>query len=152
MRALVLMGFGSVAIALLIGLYVGRSVVRPLRQLTNVATGMAAGRKDLPMPPPRKDEVGELSTAFDNMVRKRQRAEDELRRLRDELEVRVDDRVAELAKINVALRIENNERKRAEETLRESEEKFRQLADNITDVFWITSPDLKKSSLRQCRV
>ena len=33
-------------------------------------------------------------------------------------------------------------RKRAEETLRESEEKFHQLADNITDVFWITSPDL----------
>jgi PAS domain S-box-containing protein len=26
--------------------------------------------------------------------------------------------------------------------LRESEEKFRQLADNITDVFWMTSPDL----------
>ena len=27
--------------------------------------------------------------------------------------------------------------------MRESEEKFRQLADNITDVFWMTSPDLK---------
>ena len=27
------------------------------------------------------------------------------------------------------------------ETLRESEVRFRQLADNITDVFWITSPD-----------
>jgi PAS domain S-box-containing protein len=27
--------------------------------------------------------------------------------------------------------------------LRESEAKFRQLSDNITDVFWITSPDLK---------
>ena len=37
---------------------------------------------------------------------------------------------------------EITERKRMEESLRENEEKFRQLADNITDVFWMTSPDL----------
>ena len=35
------------------------------------------------------------------------------------------------------------ERKRTEEALRESEEKFLQLADNITDVFWIASTDRK---------
>ena len=34
-------------------------------------------------------------------------------------------------------------RKQLNESLRESEEKFRQLADNISDVFWISSPDLK---------
>jgi len=32
------------------------------------------------------------------------------------------------------------ERKRAEESLRESEQKFRQLAENINEVFWITDP------------
>jgi two-component system cell cycle sensor histidine kinase/response regulator CckA len=139
----ILVAFGSVVVALLIALYVGRSFVRPLQQLTNVATGFASGQTDLPVPPPRNDEIGELAKAFHNMVLKRQRAEDELRRLRDQLEVRVVERVAELAKVNEALREENTERKRAEETLRESEEKFRQLADNITDVFWVTSPDLK---------
>jgi PAS domain S-box-containing protein len=36
------------------------------------------------------------------------------------------------------------ERKRTEKSLHESEEKFRQLANNITDVFWMTSPDLKE--------
>jgi len=36
------------------------------------------------------------------------------------------------------------ERKRMEESLHESEEKFRQLANNITDVFWMTSHDLKE--------
>jgi PAS domain S-box-containing protein len=35
------------------------------------------------------------------------------------------------------------DRKLSEESLRQSEEKFRQLADNITDVFWITSLDLQ---------
>src|ERR1700679_903552 len=32
--------------------------------------------------------------------------------------------------------------KLTEQTLRESEKKFRQLADNITDVFWMTSHDI----------
>jgi PAS domain S-box-containing protein len=39
--------------------------------------------------------------------------------------------------------IDISERKRAEETLRESEARFRQIAETIHDVFWIGSPDLK---------
>ena len=35
-------------------------------------------------------------------------------------------------------------RKRAEEALQESEERFRQLAENIDDLFWIKSPDFKR--------
>ena len=36
------------------------------------------------------------------------------------------------------------ERKQAENALRESNEKFHQLADNITDAFWIRSPDMRE--------
>jgi PAS domain S-box-containing protein len=50
----------------------------------------------------------------------------------------------ERRKTNEALQAENAERKRAEATLRESDEKFHQLADNITDSFWIRSPDLRE--------
>jgi PAS domain S-box-containing protein len=35
-------------------------------------------------------------------------------------------------------------RKRADEALRESEERFRQLAETIRDLFWIKTPDLKR--------
>ena len=135
-RLVIWAGFASVALALLIAFYMARSIARPLEQLTTLATRFASGRTDLVMPQSRKDEIGELATAVHHMMQKRQRAE-------DELGLRVAERVAALAEANQALRTEITERKRGEETLRVSEEKFRQLADNITDVFWITSPDLK---------
>jgi PAS domain S-box-containing protein len=66
------------------------------------------------------------------------------RRKMKELEGMVAERTGELQQSNQALQAEIVEHKHAEETLRESEEKFRQLAENITDVFWMTSPDLQK--------
>jgi two-component system, cell cycle sensor histidine kinase and response regulator CckA len=137
-------GLACVLIGLLIALDLGRSIVKPLRQLTSVVTGLASGQTDLPMPPVRKNEIGELVIAFNNMVQKRLEAEEELRRLRDELEARVNRRTAELARANEALRTENAERKRVEIALRETDQRFHQLADNITDVFWMTSPDLSQ--------
>ncbi|MGD0206242.1 MAG: two-component regulator propeller domain-containing protein [Verrucomicrobiota bacterium] len=61
----------------------------------------------------------------------------QLQQTRALLESKVQERTSEL-------RNEIEERIRVEETLRESEEKFHQLAENITDVFWITSPDRQK--------
>jgi two-component system sensor histidine kinase/response regulator len=95
-RQVILAGLGSVAIALLLAYYMGRSIATPLQQLTKVATGFASGQTDLPMPPRRKDEIGELATAFDNMMQRRRRAQEDLRLLHDELEARVLDRTAEL--------------------------------------------------------
>jgi two-component system, cell cycle sensor histidine kinase and response regulator CckA len=61
-----------------------------------------------------------------------------------ELECRVADRTRELQQSNHGLQAEIVERTRTENTLRESDEKFHQLADNITDAFWIRSPDLSE--------
>jgi PAS domain S-box-containing protein len=41
--------------------------------------------------------------------------------------------------------VDITERKRAEEASRQSEEKFREVADNITDVFWMMSHDMNKT-------
>jgi len=65
------------------------------------------------------------------------RTEEMLREARQELEKRVEERTAELAKANEELRIKIAEQKRAEEGLRESEARFRQLAENIHEVFWM---------------
>ena len=39
------------------------------------------------------------------------------------------------------------EHKRAEEALRESEERFRQLTENISEVFWLSSPDFQAAAI-----
>lgn len=63
----------------------------------------------------------------------RRRAEEELRRARDELEDRVREATAELMAANEHLRLEVADRKRAEEALRESEEKYRALIERAND-------------------
>jgi PAS domain S-box-containing protein len=53
--------------------------------------------------------------------------------------------VIERTRAEQALQLKIQERKDdAEAALRDSDEKFRQLADNITDAFWIRSPDMRE--------
>lgn len=60
-------------------------------------------------------------------------AEHQLRQARDQLEVRVQERTAELARVNEGLRAEIRERHRAEAALRQSEEKYRELLESFRD-------------------
>lgn len=80
----------------------------------------------------------------------RRQAEEELQKAKDELEIRVEERTAELTITNEQLREEISERKRIEEALRNSEGEFRRLTqefhvllDAITDNIILLSPDLK---------
>lgn len=74
-------------------------------------------------------------------VFKQKRAEEELRKARSELEERVQARTSELAKANEALRAEVEERRRAMEAIRESEERFRAMADQAPVMIWMSGPD-----------
>lgn len=65
------------------------------------------------------------------------RHEDALRRARDELEKRVEQRTAELLRINEQLKEEILQRKRAEEELRQTEERYRTLVEDSFDGIFV---------------
>ena len=67
----------------------------------------------------------------------RKRAEELLKKTRDELEVRVKERTAELSEINSALKNEILERKKTEESLRKSYDLLNGLTEGTTDVVYV---------------
>ena len=88
-----------------ISLWVYKSVVRPIQKLEKGAQIIGSGNLDHEVGTTAEDEIGELSRAFDKMTQ-------DLKKTTTSI---------------VELNIEIDERKRAEEALRESESKYRQV-------------------------
>jgi PAS domain S-box-containing protein len=71
-----------------------------------------------------------------------------------DMEVKADTYELQGKRYTLAVMRDVTERKQAEEALRRSEERYRMLADNMTDLIWVMGPDLKytytsPSTLRQ---
>ncbi len=66
-EALVMAVLGSVAVALIIGLLLARTLTRPLKALTQAAQGITAGDLQQEVKLQSKDEIGQLAAAFNRM-------------------------------------------------------------------------------------
>lgn len=86
-----------------------------------------------------RDELLTLSqqvTELEELKAEHRRIVEQLQEARSELAIRVKVRTAEVTKANEDLQKEISERRRIEEALRESEERFRNVADNARDTIW----------------
>jgi signal transduction histidine kinase len=87
----------AVAVALLIGALLERTVTRPVARLSRAASAIAAGRYDELAPPePGRDELADLDRAFGRMAGEIRRRDEEIRGWNKELQTRVEERTAEL--------------------------------------------------------
>jgi len=79
-----------------------------------------------------------VSLALENarLFEEQKQVEEELRKARDELEARVQERTTDLIKANRALEIEVSERRQIENALRKSEERFKQVAQSSGAWIW----------------
>ncbi len=84
-------------------------------------------------------EKGATIIASDVTMQKH--AEAALARERGELEARIKERTAELELANASLKAEIERRAASENALRESEERYRALVENINDIAWETDRD-----------
>lgn len=123
----------SVLFAAVLAFSTSRAIARPIEAVTQVAQLVSSSSDfTLRVPVTTSDEIGLLSISFNNLIQtiatyiqklsqknqKLEQAEEALRIAHDQLESRVRERTAELAKTNQELLIEVIERKRAESQLR----------------------------------
>jgi PAS domain S-box-containing protein len=74
----------------------------------------------------------ECNVGFFTDITERKKTEEELQKARDELEIRVEQRTRDLARVNEELRKEINERKKAEEKLLIYQKQLRSLASELS--------------------
>ncbi|MFH2003015.1 MAG: response regulator, partial [Planctomycetota bacterium] len=148
---------GSLLLAMMIYFLVRKSL-RPLGDLSEATTRMAEGATSVRCSYNGRNELGELTRSFNLMAESLESREAELQKHHDNLTVMVDQRTAELAKVNQQLKADLLNRQKAEQrqqklnklrsTLLDScslEEKLQKITNGVVDLFeadfcriWIT--------------
>jgi PAS domain S-box-containing protein len=112
------------------------TITKPLARLNNASIEIGKGNFDAKVEISSKDEIGQLSVSFNKMVEDIKEYRDKLLAYSSELETKVAERTIELKNANERLQLELIERKRTEEELYKSEERYNLAVQATNDGIW----------------
>jgi PAS domain S-box-containing protein len=138
-------GIGAVLgfISVVVSLFFARTITKRIGTLARGAKEFAKGNFRYRIASESPDEIGQLADAYNQMAGARQKAENAIKKSHDELEMRVKERTKELEKANVQLIAEIAERQKIENALRQSEEEYRGLVENLDTAVVVHAPDTR---------
>lgn len=117
-RSTILLCLAALIVAIVLGILTSHWIVQPILHLSRAAKALSQGEWEQEVPVEREDEVGVLARAFQNMAEQLRASFGILEQRNEELEVRVQERTADIQAANEQLLIEIAERKRVEDALR----------------------------------
>ncbi|HEY9807372.1 MAG TPA: HAMP domain-containing sensor histidine kinase, partial [Candidatus Obscuribacterales bacterium] len=117
-RSTILLCLAALIAAIGLGILTSRWIVQPILRLSQAAQALSQGEWEQKVPVEREDEVGVLAQAFQNMAEQLRASFVSLEQRNEELEVRVQERTADIRAANEQLLLEIAERKRVEDALR----------------------------------
>ncbi|HKT11061.1 MAG TPA: ATP-binding protein [Terriglobia bacterium] len=128
--------WGPILALLALGFALGAasSITAPLSTLVGTAERIAAGELETPIPDLGSDEVGYLGRALERMRVGLQQSLNEVAQARDQLEIRIQERTAEIGKLYEELKQRDELRARLlQKLIRAQEEERRRIARELHD-------------------
>ena len=119
--------------ALLVGTIFAAFILQPIGLLSSATESLARGDLAARVGEDRADELGQLGRSFNAMAGRLEVQATALQTARDELELRVRQRTAELVQTTKNLEVEIAERRRHETALRESQERLHAIVATALD-------------------
>ncbi|MBN1272559.1 MAG: HAMP domain-containing protein [Candidatus Aminicenantes bacterium] len=110
-KNLIIIALFIMILAIMMGLYISFSISRPVAKLRKAAIEISKGKLDTKIKIKSKDEIGELAHAFNEMSDQIHKRDLALLKAKDELEIKVEERTADLTTANANLERVNNELK-----------------------------------------